>query len=314
MGYIATLLIIFSIAAISAMALNLIIGYAGQLSVTQGALMAIGAYTAGLLSVHLSLNPLVGVFLGAGIGSLVAMGFAAAALRLTEYDYVLVALVLQMMVVEALRRWTSLTGGSTGLLGIERPEVLGSQLNSPEAYAAFTLVLAFGIGAAMFRVARSPYALTLRGFRDSEASVAALGKNTTSIRLGVGLVTGLGAGLAGALQASFIGFITPSDFSVYLSILLIVYLIVGGMGNMAGALLGIALLLAIPEVIGEFRLVSTALQGPVQRIIYGVIIMVFIAFRPQGILPEKPIFRFQAKDEASPTLDESDHRRSAIEA
>lgn len=293
MSYFAVLVVIFLIAAISAMALNLVIGYAGQLTITQGALMAVGAYITGLLSVELAINPLIGLLISAAGGAIAGLAFAAAAIRLREYDFVLVSLILQMMAIEIIRR-LPVTGGSSGLNGVARPTIFGTELIYPIPFALFSLglgVVALGV---MWRVSRSMFATTLRGFRDSEASMAALGKNTSAVRLLAGMIAGFGGGLAGGLQATFVGYISPDDFSVFLSVLIIVYLLVGGIGNAAGALVGVGLLVAIPEVVSEMRWISVSLQGPVQRIIYGVIVMGFIMFRPQGLVPEKPILRIPA--------------------
>lgn len=295
MSYFAVLLTIFVIAAISAMALNLAIGHAGQLTITQGALMGVGAYTTGLLSIELSLNPAVGLAVSAVSGVLVGLAFAAAAIRLREYDFVLVSLILQMMTIEIIRRVPA-TGGSSGLSSIGRPSVFGNELVFPVPFAGLALVVAVIAMGALWRISNSMFATTLRGFRDSEASIAALGKNTNAIRLLVGAIAGFGGGLAGGLQASFVGFISPDDFSVFLSVLIIVYLLVGGVGNATGVLVGVALLIAVPEIIKEIPAISVALQGPLQRIIYGLIVMGFIMFRPEGLLPEKPILHLPQRD------------------
>lgn len=287
MAYFAALLVGMAIAAIAALALNLILGYAGQLAVTQGALMGVGAYTVGLLSVNLGIDPAYTLWLAAAFGGLIGAAFAALSIRFREYDYVLVSLVLQMMVVEVFRRWTGLTRGGRGLGGIERPTLLGLDLTSQVAFAAMSLVLVALFAVVMYRLTSTPYGLSLRAFRGSEESVAALGKNTTHLRLTVGLIAGLGGGLAGGLHASFIGFITPNDFTEFVSILIIIYILVGGSGNMSGVLLGVALIVAIPEVVANFRFVSTSLQGPVERILYGLIVIGFVSFRPQGLLPER---------------------------
>lgn len=289
MSYLATVLVGLSVAVISAMALNVLVGYAGQLAVTQGALMGLGAYTVGILSAKLSVDPLLGMLLGAIVGGLAGLLFAAASLKLVEYDYVLVSLILQMMVIEVIRRWTDLTGGTSGLSGVAQPSLARMIARGPVGFATLTLIILIPFAIAMFRLGRSPYALALRGFRESEAGVAALGWNTTRLRLSVGLIAGVGAGLAGGIQASFIGFITPGEYTEFLSILVIVYLLVGGSGNMWGAILGVLIVVSLPELLTYVDLVSTAAQAPLERIIYGLIIIAFVVLRPQGLLPERRI-------------------------
>jgi branched-chain amino acid transport system permease protein len=292
MEYVESFLTVFAISAIAALALNMLVGFAGQLAITQGALMALGAYTAGVLSVDFGLNPVFGIPLGALVGGGIGLLFAAASLRLTGYDYVLISLILQLGAVNIIGRLTDVTGGTSGLPGIARPDLFGFTLDTPEAFVVLTLIVAALVTVSFLRTAKSPFALALRGFRDSEPSVAALGKNTSSLRLRAGLIAGLGAGLAGSLQASFLGFITPTGYTESLSILIIVYLLVGGMGNTWGAVVGVAVMLVIPQVISNIQFLPTAVAGPVEQILYGVVILLFVAFRPSGILRERPILHF----------------------
>jgi len=292
MDYLATVVVLFASSTISALALNLIVGYAGQLAITQGALTGAGAYTTGLLSVKLQVDPTLGILAAAGVGAVLGLAFAAATIRLAQYNFVLVSLILQLIVIDALQRSTDLTGGSSGLSGIAQPSLFGVDLSAPAPYAVYALCLLALFAVAMVRLAHSPYALSLRAFRESESSIAALGKNTVRLRMTVGIVAGFGAGIAGGLQASFVAFITPSNYTEFLSILIIVYLLVGGMGNMYGIILGVALLTALPEFVNGTHFFSVALQAPVDRIMYGLIILLFVTFRPVGVLPERRILKF----------------------
>ncbi|GEK79634.1 branched-chain amino acid ABC transporter permease [Agrococcus baldri] len=292
MEYFATLIIVFSVAAIAALALNISVGYAGQLTMTHGALMAVGAYSVGIIANSFGLNSLIGIVVGLVAGGVVGVLFSLAAVRLSDYDFVLVSLILQMMLIEVIRRGGDLTGGSGGIGGIAAPELFGLSLAGPIPFALFALVVLAVVIVILVRVGHSPFALSLRGFRDSQASIAALGKSTVSIRLSVGAIAGLGAGLGGALQASYLSFISPISYTEFLSFLMIIYLLVGGIGNIWGPLVGVAVLIAVPEIIRNLDFLPTALAAPFERIVYGLVVIGFVIFLPRGIIPERSILKF----------------------
>jgi branched-chain amino acid transport system permease protein len=125
--------------------------------------------------------------------------------------------------------------------------------------------------------------------RESERGAAALGKNVLGIKLSVFAISAAFAGVAGGLYASVLGIITPENFDVTESILIVAFLLVGGIGNMWGVALGAAVLYLLPELIQHFAVVSAQYIGPVQQIIYGAVIAVFVIFRPVGLLPERPL-------------------------
>jgi branched-chain amino acid transport system permease protein len=290
LNYTLTLVTIFAIWSIGAMSLNVLVGYAGQLAVTQGAMVGVGSYTVGILATHWNVNPLLGLLAAAVVGCVIGIVLSYLTLRLRAYDFVLMSLALQLILIEVLQRWTSLTGGSSGLSGVPRPRVFGQELAEPLSFAVYCVVVALVIGTALYLLSRSPFAIALRAFRESESSLAALGFNTERIRVIAGAIAGLGAAVAGALYSSLVYFLVPATFSVTLSILVIVYILVGGSGNMLGVAVGVAVVMAIPQVVEKFPL-SVAVQGPVEQIGYGLIILLFVWFRPAGIVPERRVMR-----------------------
>lgn len=289
MSYLLTLVVFFGIGTILAMSLNLVMGYTGLVSVAHGGLMGVGAYGAAWFALNAGLNMTWAMVVGGAIAAIIGLLFALATAQVSGDEFILASFAFQMVLVEAISRWTSVTRGTYGLSGIPRPVVAGTPLADLTMFVPFVIVVTGLCAAVLLRLARSPFGLALRGSRESIPSMQSLGRNTTRLKLMAFSIAALFAGIAGALSASMVGFIHPSSFSVMISIIVIAYLLIGGLGNMAGAAVGVAVLLAIPEIISASGIVPTQMIGPMERVLYGLILMAFVWFRPQGLLPERPI-------------------------
>lgn len=294
MNYVATLITIWSISTIAALALNLIIGYAGQLFVAQGVLMGVGAYTYARLTTGLGWSPWLCLLLAVLFAATTGLAFALGSLRLRGYDYVLFTLIGQLVLTQVALSWTALTGGATGITNIPRPQLGSVSLDDPRRFAGLCLV-ALAVTALLLWLVIRRMGLRLRSFRASERSAAALGTNVERTRLIVGTIAGAGAGLAGGLNASFVNFVQPADYSIAMSILLVIYVMVGGVGSLLGTAVGVALIMAIPEVINHFNEVEITLRGPLAQMIYGAVIVVVVLFRPLGLVPERPLYRASSR-------------------
>lgn len=289
MTYLLTLVTFFSIGIILAMSLNLLMGYTGQVSMAHGGFMAIGAYTAAWFAINLELN-MVWAMLVAGVGAgLVGWLFALATARISGDEFVLASFALQMVIIEAISRWTSVTRGTYGLSGVPKPEIFGERLRTIEQFSVFTVIVMLLCALVLMRLGGSTFGLVLRGLRESVPSMQALGRDTTRFKIVVMVVACAFAGIAGALQASMVTFLHPDSFTIMLSIIIVAYLLVGGLGNMWGAALGAVLLLSVPELIATTEIIPTNLLGPMERVLYGVILMLFVWFRPRGIIAERRV-------------------------
>ncbi len=287
--YLLTLAILIVVGVVLALSLNLVMGYSGMMSVSHGALMGVGAYVTGVLSTKFGWEPAMTLVLGTVAAGLVGWLFMNAAARLDPDDFILASFTFQMAVIDLFTQWTPVTNGSYGLFGIRRPALLGVQLNDVWSLTAFALVFGALAWLALSHVGRSRYGIILRGMRESHRGVEAAGKNVLQTQVMTFAFSGAFAGLAGAVYAVSIGVIIPNDFAVQRSILVIAFLLVGGIGNMTGAVLGAVALLALPELVKHFGSIPTQWEGPGEQILYGVIIVLFVWLRPQGIIPERPI-------------------------
>lgn len=289
MNYFMTLVSIFSIGIILAMSLNLLMGYTGRVSMAHGGFMGIGAYAAAWLALNLGVNMVWALFAAAFAAGLIGWLYGLATMRLDGDEFILASFALQMVIVEAISRWTDVTRGTYGLSGIPKPEVFGIALKTAPQFAIYSVVIMLICAAIMMRMSGSAFGLVLRGVRESTSSMEALGTDTTRIKVLVVVISAAFAGVAGTLQASLVTFIHPDNFSIMLSIIIVAYLLVGGLGNMWGGAAGAVLLISVPEIIATTGLVPSNLLGPMERIVYGVILMLFVWFRPKGIIAERPI-------------------------
>jgi len=296
MNYAATLVTSLSINVILACSLHLIYGMGGLLFVAQFALMGVGAYTAAILSVSSGMPILLAILIGMVAAAAVGAGFGAVSTRLKGYEYVLVTFVFQMIMTEILGTAEFITNGSLGIYGVERPALpWDGFVNSTVSFAILALLIALVTVVITQKLTISSFGLAVRALREGEPSTMALGISTPALRVLMLAIGGAGTGLAGGLFASQIGVIYPVNFTVELSILVIVYIVVGGKGNVWGAILGVAVVMAIPQVLGAFNVIPPSLQGPVNQMAYGLVIMLFVWFRPKGIIPERPSLRMHPK-------------------
>lgn len=289
MSFLLAISVFLSIAIILAVSLNLIMGYGGMVSIAHGAMMGVGGYTAAVISIRTGINILWAYPIGALAAALIGGLFMLATARLGMDEFILASFAFQMVLIEAISRWTAVTNGTRGLSGVPRPAVLGTPLVALPHYATFASLIALIAVVLFVVVGRSPFGLALRAMRESEAGVKSVGKNPVRLKVTAFALGSAFAGIAGGLMASMITFIHPDNFSVFLSIVAIAYLLIGGLGNMYGAIVGALFLISLPEIIKSFEFVPSNLMGPVQQITYGLVLMLFVWFRPEGILPEKPI-------------------------
>jgi branched-chain amino acid transport system permease protein len=290
MRFMMTTLMLMEVYAIVAMSLNLLLGVAGRFSAYEAALMGVGAYTAALLASHAGVNLLWGCVAGAVAGALIGTSFQVAARHMDFFTFNITSFAFQMALYETMLKWRGVTGGSFGVFNIPRPEILGVSFTTLEGYLALTTACAVVIIGVLLYIERSPFALALRGLRDGEKALQSLGKNTFLLKLKVFAISGAATGFAGGLLAGLTRTIHPSMFFVYLSVVLMVFVVAGGRGNLRGTLLAVFLLILLEQAITLIPGIPTSQIGALQRVFYGAVLLAVVMLRPSGLLPESPIF------------------------
>jgi branched-chain amino acid transport system permease protein len=199
---------------------------------------------------------------------------------------ILLTLAIQFVLVGIYTSWTSVTGGSGGISGIPRPTALaGTRYPDPPDLLPFVLVIfAVGLVLALW-VGHSPYGRLLRAVREDHVAAISIGTNVTYCKVTVFLLAGVLAGLAGAGYAHYLAFVSPVSFSLDQSIFLIAVIVLGGAGNVLGTVLGAFILVGVPQLLLLLEL-DNQVAGLVQRFAYGLLLVLFMIYRPQGIVPE----------------------------
>lgn len=287
MDYVIHILITIGIYVILSVSYNLLIGYTGIFAICQAAFYGIGSYITALLLVDLGwsfIPAMVMGMIGAGVISLI---IGIPGLRV-HWDYmVILSFGFQFMVYHVLMNWRGLTHGPSGVGGISKPQIFGFTFDSIYSFLALTVVFAIIVVLVTKCIGSPPFGRVLKGIREDEVAVKSLGKNVTQYKVSAFVACGALAAVAGALFASHITYIVPYNFTLEESFFILCLVVLGGAGNLKGAIVGAVILVAIPQLLG-FLQVSSVILGSLRQLIYGVMLVVFMLFRPQGIIGEKP--------------------------
>ena len=264
------------ISALFAVSLTLVAGTAGLISLGHAGLLAIGGYASGLLMLKGGFS-FPAAFLGAGgLAALLGTLLALPALRLKGHTIAIATLGLGEMVNQIILNGGSLTQGPMGLAGIPPPQLFGQAITSAAGFYWLSLAV-LGIGClAMSAVRASPLGRTVRGLREDETAARALGIRPLRYRLLTYAISAFFAGLAGALTAHLYTYLSYETFGSNVSVLGLTMVILGGLGNVLGAVLGALTLSGLPELLrfsAQFRWLA-----------YGLILLVVLRLRPQGVL------------------------------
>lgn len=283
--YLVHLGVLFSIFAILALSLQLVVGYTGLLSVTHAAFYGIGAYTTALLITNLGVNFFVALLAGVVITAFVSLlvGFVLSKFR-GDY-YALGSLGFNVIVFSIFLNWQSLTRGPLGIPGIDRPDILGFQFSENILFLALALIfLALAYGLSEW-VTTSSFGRVLKAIREDEEAVSVFGYRTLFFKLAIFVFSAGVAAVAGALYASYITFIDPSSFTINESIFVLAIIILGGLGSLRGAVIGALVLILLPEAL-RFVGFPSDIAAQMRQVIYGLILVGLMLYRPQGLVGE----------------------------
>ena len=285
--YVLHVLIMWGIYAVLTLGLNVINGFAGQLSIGQGAFYGIGAYCAAILTVTAGWSFWLATPTATAVAAAVGMLVSLPVLRVRGIYLGMATFGFAEIVHVVLRSWDSLTKGVLGISGILPPIVLGVDFGTQDRF--YYLVLAAVLLSALLshRIYQSSVGHALLAIREDELAAGLLGVNTTAYKVAAfGVAAGL-AGLAGSLFAHYLTYISPENFTSVESILIVTMLIVGGRGNTLGAVVGAGLLVALPEAL---RVVSVY-----RLLIYGLLLVGAAVFRPDGLVGRLGLGRRRAR-------------------
>lgn len=285
--HIAILVLVYGTLALS---LELLAGQTGILSVAQGAFFGIGAYTSALVTLRFGVEFPFGLVAAAVAGGVLSLSASLPSVRLSGDYLVLVTFAFQVIAFNVLNNWKNLTGGPLGLPGIPPPLVLGYAFGSPLSLLLLAGILGALACGALARIITSPFGRVLRAIREDELLAQSFGKDTTRCKIKAFATSAVLAAAAGSFYAHYVGFIDPSSFTVSESIFLISIVIIGGPGTLFGPLVGTVVLVVLPEALRWIGLPGSVV-GNVRQILYGILLILFMIFRPRGALGRHDIGR-----------------------
>jgi branched-chain amino acid transport system permease protein len=262
--------------AIFALALNVLVGYGGLISLGHAGLFATAGYAGALM-----LQAGYGHFAADGVAILIALVAAAVfgvlALRSTGIGFLMITLALGQIVWGVAYRWASLTNGDNGVNVTTRPRPFGLGLANADSFYYATLLIFLAAVASMAVFIRSPFGASLCGTRDQARRMNALGYNVWLIRFLAFLFSGFWSGVAGLLFIYYTNFISPQVASLQTSAEVLLMVISGGTATLLGPIAGAAIVVIMKNVVSAY----------VERwnLVLGVIFVAIITFMPEGLVP-----------------------------
>lgn len=251
--------------------LNLVVGFAGQLSIGHVGLLAIGAYSFAILAGTYGWNPELTMLASGVLGGICGAVLGLPSLRLPGFYFAMATMAFALIVSELSLAQGGLTGGGVGLSvpGFSAP------FDTPAGLYWLILIVAAFVTWLTWNVARLMWGRALIAVRDSDVAARSVGVPVFRLKLAVFVFSGVTAGIAGALFASLQSYITPDTFVFEIGLFFFVCIIIGGRGGILGPFIGTAILTALPELVAPLAKLG--------NFFYGLLLLVVVLLVPEGI-------------------------------
>lgn len=262
-----------------ALSLDLLVGYAGIVTLGHAGLFGVGGYTAGILSVHGLTDPMLSAVCAMAVAAVFGLAFGIAILRTKGLALLMLTMASAFLLYEIANKATGLTGGEDGLQGVSFSPVLGLFEFDFRGKTAFFFCLAVLFLTFLFvrTLIHSPFGWSLRGIRENDARMGAIGCPILRRRLIVYVISAALAGLAGALQAQSTQFVALYSLSFELSGNILIMLILGGSGRLYGAFIGVPVFMFAQDLLAK--------QDPANWFLgQGIVLIVMVTLAPGGVL------------------------------
>jgi branched-chain amino acid transport system permease protein len=262
--------------AVFALALNIVVGYAGLTSLGHASLFGMAGYTTALM-LEAGWPHVTAIACGLGATVAVSAVFAILALRATGIGFLMITLALGQILWGIAYRWASVTHGDNGVNVKSRPVLLDLGLGQATSFYYVTLAVFFVTVVAMLLLARSPLGAAVRGTRDQARRMSALGFNVWLIRFVAFLLSGFWTGVAGLLYVYYNQFVSPQVAALQTSAEALLMVISGGTSTLFGPIVGAALVVIVKNVVSAY----------IERwnLVLGVIFVLIVIFMPEGLVP-----------------------------
>lgn len=284
MEYLFHVIYLLCIYVMLVLSANLTTGMANLLTMCQAAFYGIGAYIGTYFLFQFNISFLLIAFLvmmATGLSSLI---ISYASVKLKGDYFVLATMGFQLIVYTIIYNWTEVTHGTYGIAGIPGFNLAFGLVQIDGIYPNLILILLITAAIIWFlnRLKNSPYGRLLKAIRTDGTIVESFGRNTAGVKIWAFALSSAIAGLAGALYASYVGYIDPTSFPLRESIFILCALFIGGIGNIEGPICGAAFVILLPEVLRWVGL-PESMAAEIRQIIYGFALVLIMIFHPQGI-------------------------------
>ena len=282
--YYVSQLVFIWIYAIVSVGLMILVGFTGQVSIGHAAFLAMGAYTEGYLQ-QLGWPFALSLTFAALVSGITGIIVGLPALRVKGMYLAIATLAFGFIVEEGITRAESITGGSSGLM-LDPLQVFGLAIDSEQSMYYLCLIILVLCVLGVMNLLRSPTGRAFVAIRDSEISAQSMGINLAYYKTTAFAISAAITGIAGALYAHKLRFITPDQFTFLQSIELLIILVVGGVGSIYGAIFGAAFWFSVQQFIvlaKDWLPPAIAQQTGLQPTVFGIILIAFILFEPMGL-------------------------------
>jgi branched-chain amino acid transport system permease protein len=272
-GYALYLLTLTGTFALVALGLNLLTGYAGQISLCHASLFGVGAYATAILTQKVGLPYLVSLFAGALFTTAIGAVAAIPALRLKNIYLAIATLGFGVVLQKIIFEWRSLTGGGGGL-ALTALNIGGREVGAAGLYyltLAFTILGLVGA----WNISRGRTGRALLVIRESEVAAGSLGIHAPRYKVTVFAISAFYAAIAGGLFAYLVRYLNPESFSVGLSISFLSMVVIGGLGTIGGSILGAVFYVIVPELLRGIK------DAP--GLVFGLLLVIVMVFMPHGL-------------------------------
>ncbi len=270
------LVIRMAINAVIVLGLNLLIGFAGQISLGHAGFLGIGAYASAVLPTHFGWHPLLAMGAGAAVTGALAALVARPIFKLKGHYLAMATLGLGIIINIALRNEAQWTGGPDGM-AVPAMGLFGFDLSSDKQwYWVVALLLSVSVWASL-NLIDSPFGRALRALHGSEVASQVVGVDVVRYKVAIFVMSAVFASIMGSVTAHYVGFVSPNFADFFHSIELVTMVVIGGMASVYGSLVGAVLLTALPQALATFEGWET--------VVFGAILMLSMIFMPKGLVP-----------------------------
>ena len=270
------LVIRMAINAMIVLGLNLLIGFAGQISLGHAGFLGIGAYASAVLPTHFGWHPLAAMVAGAVATGILAALVARPIFKLKGNYLAMATLGLGIIINTTLRNEAQWTGGPDGM-PVPAMGLFGFELsNDKQWYWVVAILLSITVWASL-NLIDSPFGRALRALHGSEVASQVVGVDIVRYKVAIFVLSAVFASLMGSVTAHYVGFVSPNFADFFHSIELVTMVVIGGMASVYGSLVGAVLLTALPQALATFEGWET--------VVFGAILMLSMIFLPKGLVP-----------------------------